>query len=177
MEMLSYSNGEEFVCPVCGFPELEEPAYARGAPSHEICPSCGTEFGYDDVHADMNRADIYASLRQQWADTGFRWSGISSDPADRWNPTKQLTQAGLSVPERRSPTGPALLVADVPPRHERRPEVLAVAIHPVNDNFLLRCLGRNQGIVLDTLHPTLEGAKLLACEEFGVDLEAWRHAT
>jgi rubrerythrin len=38
-----------FVCPVCGFPDLtEQPRYADGGSSDEICPSCGFQFGYDD---------------------------------------------------------------------------------------------------------------------------------
>lgn len=36
-------------CPVCGYPDLEEPPYnEEGYGSFEICPNCGFQFGYDD---------------------------------------------------------------------------------------------------------------------------------
>jgi hypothetical protein len=40
-------------CPVCGFDRLPCPPYhseseSTGAPSFSLCPSCGTEFGFDD---------------------------------------------------------------------------------------------------------------------------------
>ena len=41
-----------FVCPVCGYLGLTEEPWKMGpeydSPSYEICPSCGTEFGYTD---------------------------------------------------------------------------------------------------------------------------------
>ena len=42
------------VCPVCGFPRLNEPASVNGRPSHEVCPSCGLAF--DDPAALNDRA-------------------------------------------------------------------------------------------------------------------------
>lgn len=43
------TNG--FICPVYGYPDSESPAYdaASGSWYQEICPSCGTQFGYDDA--------------------------------------------------------------------------------------------------------------------------------
>lgn len=36
-------------CPVCGFKGLAEPPYDHeGNHSHEICPCCGFQFGFDD---------------------------------------------------------------------------------------------------------------------------------
>ncbi|CAI6246577.1 hypothetical protein NRS6120_05960 [Bacillus subtilis] len=35
-------------CPVCGFKGLAEPPYDHeGNHSHEICPCCGFQFGFD----------------------------------------------------------------------------------------------------------------------------------
>jgi hypothetical protein len=46
-------------CPVCGYAKLAEPPYDKtGCASFEICPSCGTEFGYHDAsksHAEPRR--------------------------------------------------------------------------------------------------------------------------
>ena len=40
----------KFTCPVCGYPELEEPPRSprTGGGSYEICPSCGFQFGVTD---------------------------------------------------------------------------------------------------------------------------------
>jgi predicted RNA-binding Zn-ribbon protein involved in translation (DUF1610 family) len=43
-------NNNMYTCPVCGFQGLSEPAYDEHyCTFFEICPSCGTEFGYDDA--------------------------------------------------------------------------------------------------------------------------------
>lgn len=40
-----------YLCPVCGFPNLDVPAWDldTGIPSFNICPSSGCEFGYNDA--------------------------------------------------------------------------------------------------------------------------------
>jgi hypothetical protein len=79
-----------FNCPVCGYGNLTEPPYdLHGCGSFEICPCCGTEFGYDDVsrsHADLTAA--WLALGAQW------WSKTTPRPA-RWNALDQLRAAGL----------------------------------------------------------------------------------
>jgi hypothetical protein len=68
------------VCPVCGFNELEDPPE-----SFTICPSCGTEFDYDDAFAS------YAELRARWIQGGPRWwSQLEAAPAN-WEPYIQLS--------------------------------------------------------------------------------------
>jgi Cysteine-rich CPCC len=72
----------KYTCPVCGYPDLDEKPI-----NHEICPSCGTQFGYDDYlrpHAD---------LRQEWLDSGANWFLTGFEPY-RWNPYRQLQNAG-----------------------------------------------------------------------------------
>jgi hypothetical protein len=51
-----------FVCPVCGYPGLEEdPRPAIGGGSFEICPSCGFQFGV----SDDDRGLTYQEWRQR----------------------------------------------------------------------------------------------------------------
>jgi hypothetical protein len=71
-------------CPVCGFHGLDEPAYnSFGCPSFEICPSCGTEFGYDDAKKS------HESLRDEWIAKGMPW-WADDKPAPDWDPVQQL---------------------------------------------------------------------------------------
>ena len=77
-------------CPVCGFAKLAEPAYDKvGCASFEICPSCGTEFGYHDA------TKSHADLRKLWLAAGVPWSSqvIASPP--NWDAMEQLRAAGL----------------------------------------------------------------------------------
>ena len=41
---------EKYICPICGYDGLDEPAYDETNnfdPSFEICPNCNCEFGFD----------------------------------------------------------------------------------------------------------------------------------
>jgi hypothetical protein len=78
---------ELMVCRVCGLAQ-ETPPWGRDglSPSFEICPCCGTEFGYDD-------ATRVAVLRRRarWAQTGYAWF----DPVLRppgWRRQEQMGQ-------------------------------------------------------------------------------------
>ena len=92
-----------YVCPVCAYPGLEwppyalwppsegillEPPYSRmlGAPSYEVCPQCGYEFGNEDdpgtgapVSFDAYRRDWEASGRR-WFSTTVRDPRVSNEP-------------------------------------------------------------------------------------------------
>ena len=72
-------------CPVCGFPGLSRPAAGW-----EICPCCGTEFGYDDA----NRS--YAELRRRWIEDGCEWFALSCPAPEGWNAQEQLEKAGFA---------------------------------------------------------------------------------
>jgi hypothetical protein len=82
-------------CPVCGYDDLEEPAFDDvGAPSFEICPSCGTEFGYDDATRS------HKSLRDEWIAKGMPW-WADDKPPPGWDPMQQL-QSLTNDPNRAS---------------------------------------------------------------------------
>jgi len=51
-----------YLCPVCGYDHLTDPPG-----NFTICPSCGTEFGYDDAFAS------HAQLRTAWLRKGAPW--------------------------------------------------------------------------------------------------------
>jgi len=83
-----------YTCPVCGYGHMPYPAVR-----HEICPCCGTEFGFDD-YCQSHRA-----LRNAWLANGGRWfSPVHPRPKD-WNPFMQVMQAGydFDVPVPDSP--------------------------------------------------------------------------
>jgi len=65
--------------PVCGFDRLEDPPK-----DFTICPSCGTEFGYDDAFAS------HETLRQEWIQNGHKWWSPVDAPPQNWNPQQQL---------------------------------------------------------------------------------------
>jgi len=73
-------------CPVCGYRELPRPAA-----DDLICPSCGTQFGYDDCSMS------HVELRQEWIRRGLTWhSRVIPEPRN-WSPLAQLTEAGFVV--------------------------------------------------------------------------------
>jgi len=83
-------NKKAFSCPVCGFGQLLEPPYDKsGGASFEICPSCGTEFGYDDA------TKSHAELRKAWLAAGSPWWSRVNPPPPNWDPAEQLRRAGL----------------------------------------------------------------------------------
>jgi len=71
-------------CPVCGFPDLEFPPQ-----DHTICPSCGTQFGYDDV------GHSHIDLRKLWIWEGAPW--FLENPPPHWDPWMQLIRAGFGA--------------------------------------------------------------------------------
>lgn len=82
-----------YVCPVCGYPDLEEPPRSprSGGGSYEICPSCGFQFGV----TDEDRGFTYEEWRRHWTERGMPWAseGIEAPPAG-WNPKQQLRRLG-----------------------------------------------------------------------------------
>jgi len=56
---------------------------------YNICPSCGTEFGADDV--DLS----YVELRMEWVRRGAPWFSRVTEPPVGWNAIAQLISAGF----------------------------------------------------------------------------------
>lgn len=80
------------LCPVCGYPELTEPAWENAVGSDEICPSCGTHLGYDDAAGGDagDRERVWRELRAVWERRGCPWWSIHRTPPAGWNPRGQL---------------------------------------------------------------------------------------
>jgi hypothetical protein len=84
-----------YMCPVCGYPELTEPPRVAGSGgSYEICPSCGFEFGYTDDDLGFS----YDTWRAKWIAEGMRWDPSDVEPApDGWDPIEQLRNLPTDV--------------------------------------------------------------------------------
>ena len=57
-------------CPVCQT-QLDFAPWHNNAPSDEICPSCGIQFGYNDMRSDL-RQRVYSLWRAAWIANGRR---------------------------------------------------------------------------------------------------------
>jgi hypothetical protein len=82
-----------YVCPVCGYDRLADPPWDNESPSDEICPSCGTHFGYDDAAGGdaARRQARHRELRESWIAKGMLWfSRSGSGPPPGWDPREQL---------------------------------------------------------------------------------------
>jgi len=74
-------------CRVCGFDLLSPPWGNDGrTPSWEICPCCGTEFGYDDCTIASIR-----KKRTEWLSSGQKWFNESKKQKE-WSLGNQLLQ-------------------------------------------------------------------------------------
>jgi len=69
-------------CPICGY------LMNAAARDFNICPCCGTEFGYDD------RRRSHVELRNRWISNGARWFSRATAPPVRWSAWAQLIDAG-----------------------------------------------------------------------------------
>jgi len=93
-------------CPVCGFllpsPPWTEPAYSEESLAmFEICPCCGTQFGYHDTGGEGSPDElrrIHRWLRGRWVAAGMPWWSTVNEPPGHWDPAAQLDAAGLNYP-------------------------------------------------------------------------------
>lgn len=83
---------DRYLCPVCGFPDLLEKPWENDAPSDEICPCCGTHFGYDDAAGGdaARRQQIWRERRQAWRAAGTEWFSKGRPKPVDWIPVSQL---------------------------------------------------------------------------------------
>lgn len=91
-------------CPVCGFPDFEALDH-DGYTTFEICPSCGTESGYD-YDAEVSDEHLM-NLRRHWffKKAGAWWSSHHAKPMG-WDARDQLVQAQLAIPSADSQSSP-----------------------------------------------------------------------
>jgi hypothetical protein len=96
-----------YTCPVCGWP-LNEEAWSYHAasdswnPSWDICPCCGTEFGYQDFVPGGDQIELrkeHKRLRRQWIAEGYPWHSSLVTSSSDWDPVVQLQNAGLGESE------------------------------------------------------------------------------
>jgi hypothetical protein len=82
-----------YPCPVCGYDRMEFPAEP-----YNICPCCGTEFGYEDF-ADTyaERVQRWAQLRRRWLENDAPWFSPVDPSPPGWSPYAQLLRAGLAA--------------------------------------------------------------------------------
>ena len=87
----SDETSPSFTCPVCGFRHLHEPPWDSDSGSLEICPSCGTQFGYSDAAGGdaASRERRHRELRAEWIRGGMSWWSTRTPPAD-WSPFEQV---------------------------------------------------------------------------------------
>lgn len=90
-------DGMHRMCPVCGYPDLDTPAYWQNDPnangSLEICPSCGFQFGY----TDHGKHIAHEQWRMQWIASGMIWRSKGIKPSPNWDPRAQLLNVGMKV--------------------------------------------------------------------------------
>jgi hypothetical protein len=75
-----------YLCPVCGYERLEDPPK-----DFTICPSCGTEFGYDDAFSS------HAELRAKWLRNGAPWWSRVDPRPENWDPQQQVDAVMSSI--------------------------------------------------------------------------------
>jgi len=69
----------KYFCSVCGYDAL-----TKAPVDYNICPCCGTEFGYDDV------AHSWDDLRTLWLSKGAHWFSKHTPPPPAWNVLNQI---------------------------------------------------------------------------------------
>ena len=93
-----------YTCPVCGF-RMPDPAA-----DFNICPSCGTEFGYDDT------GKTHAQLRAQWLRGGAQWWSPQAPPPG-WDGYEQLEML-FAIPSTPPPMSPQFQTLIDPPGNQ-----------------------------------------------------------
>ena len=79
-----------FICKVCGY-NYDDYIWGEDgkSPSFEICPCCGTEFGYED-----SNEKAILTQRKRWLDSGAEWYFSEDKPKD-WSLDEQLKNLNI----------------------------------------------------------------------------------
>lgn len=84
---------KHYICPVCGFNDLEEsPFDQQGTPSYEICSCCGFEFGFDGA----NNQIVFTDFRHRWIKNGTQWFIPKLKPKG-WDFKSQLSNLNKDI--------------------------------------------------------------------------------
>jgi len=84
---------EKYICPICGYDELEKiPYYGGDCPSYEICECCGFEYGFDDG----SEGHTFTTYRRKWILEGAEWF-VSNSKSNNWDLEKQLANINLTL--------------------------------------------------------------------------------
>jgi hypothetical protein len=82
------ADRDKYLCRVCGLDHYPDMPWGDNGkrPSHDICPCCGIEFGYED---DGSVADL-ADDRKHWVEVkNCKWFTPKRKPAD-WDMPAQV---------------------------------------------------------------------------------------
>jgi hypothetical protein len=81
-----------YTCPVCAYSEMPYPV-----DEGNICPCCGTEFGFDDAMGVTHR-----QIRDRWVAAGTPWFSPIDEPPFAWDGVAQLLAADyeFDLPDR-----------------------------------------------------------------------------
>ena len=98
---------EKNICVVCGFADIAENYLIDGIiiSTHEICPSCGFQYGYSNfpphvgLPVDTTQLDLVKYCREKWTEGGMVWQSPSlrSQPQN-WDPSEQLKNIPAEFP-------------------------------------------------------------------------------
>lgn len=107
-----------YKCPVCGYLDLPE-----RPEDHEICPCCGTHFGYDDLRFSHDE------LRRNWLAQGGRWFDYATQRPEGWSAHGQVWKAGFGF--KMEAAAGAEVLSSQPPVEEGAPEVQRAECNPM----------------------------------------------
>lgn len=86
MSAITQARYSLLLCPVCFFPDLEEPPR-----EFSICPCCGTEFGVNDYSPKRTSPDvIHRELRWEWLERGAPWFDVETPRPYGWSGFEQI---------------------------------------------------------------------------------------
>jgi len=77
---------QAFECPVCTYNGLKKDSKEK---LHEICPSCGTQFGYSDS-GPASQDFYHGMLRERYITNGCKWYSRDKPRPEDFNPRENM---------------------------------------------------------------------------------------